>query len=70
MFIDIRYYECNIKGEEKEKLCDDGYVFDISAQHCDYPSKVNCTGRPKLRKCNVSFLKLMKSVINKFKPLI
>ena len=53
IFIKIRYYECNIKGEEKEKLCDDGYVFDISAQHCDYPSKVNCTGRPKLRKYNV-----------------
>ena len=45
-----RYYECNIKGEEKEKLCIDGYMYDINAQHCDYPSKVNCTGRPKQRK--------------------
>jgi len=44
-----KYYECNIKGEEKEKLCIDGYVYDINAQHCDYPSKVNCTGRPKLQ---------------------
>jgi len=44
-----KYYECNIKGEEKEKLCEDGYMYDISAQHCDYPSKVNCTGRPKLQ---------------------
>jgi len=44
-----KYYECNIKGEETGKLCPDGYVFDINAQHCDYPSKVNCTGRPKLQ---------------------
>lgn len=44
-----KYYECNIKGEEKEKLCIDGYMYDINAQHCDYPSKVNCTGRPKLQ---------------------
>lgn len=44
-----KYYECNIKGEQKEKLCIDGYMYDIHAQHCDYPSKVNCTGRPNLQ---------------------
>ena len=50
-----RYYECNIKGEEKMKLCDDGLVYDIASQHCDYPAKVNCTGRPDLRE-SIDFL--------------
>ncbi|TRY66015.1 hypothetical protein TCAL_13954, partial [Tigriopus californicus] len=44
------YYECNIKGEEKEELCPDGFAFDIKSENCDYPTKVNCTGRPELRK--------------------
>lgn len=45
-----RYKECNIKGEETEKLCPDGLVFEEKAQHCDYPSKVVCGNRTKLRK--------------------
>ncbi|XP_059098334.1 putative uncharacterized protein DDB_G0274435 [Tigriopus californicus] len=45
-----KYYECNIKGEEKEELCPDGFAFDIKSENCDYPTKVNCTGRPELRK--------------------
>jgi len=49
-----KYYECNIKGEEKEKLCDDGLVYDIASQHCDYPAKVNCSGRPDLQEAQVS----------------
>jgi len=49
-----KYYECNIKGEEKMKLCDDGLVYDIASQHCDYPAKVNCTGRPDLQEAQVS----------------
>jgi len=49
-----KYYECNIKGEEKEKLCPDGLVFDINSQHCDYPAKVNCTGRPDLQEAQKS----------------
>jgi len=49
-----KYYECNIKGEEKEKLCPDGLVYDIASQHCDYPAKVNCTGRPDLQEAQVS----------------
>ena len=46
----FRYFECNIKGELKEKLCPDGFVFDIDQEKCDYPVKVNCTGRSLLRK--------------------
>ena len=37
------------------KLCDDGLVYDIASQHCDYPAKVNCTGRPDLRE-SIDFL--------------
>jgi len=44
-----RYFECNIKGEIKEHLCPDGFVFDINLEKCDYPVKVNCTGRPLLQ---------------------
>ena len=46
----FRYFECNIKGEEEELLCDDGLVFDEKSQNCDYPSKVVCGPRTKLRK--------------------
>lgn len=44
-----KYYECNIKGEEKELLCPDGLVFDAAQQNCDYPSKVVCGNRTKLQ---------------------
>lgn len=44
-----KYYECNIKGEETEELCPDGFAFDIKSENCDYPTKVNCTGRPELQ---------------------
>lgn len=44
-----KYYECNIKGEEKEKLCPDGLVFESKSENCDYPAKVNCTGRETLQ---------------------
>ena len=33
----------------REHLCPDGFVFDINLEKCDYPVKVNCTGRPLLR---------------------
>ena len=49
-FFCLRYFECNIKGEEAEKLCPDGLVFDIYTQNCDYPAKVDCSLRPELRK--------------------
>lgn len=45
-----RYVECNIKGEESVQLCPDGLVFDVKSERCDYPAKVNCTGRPLLQK--------------------
>merc|ERR1712241_68155 len=44
-----RYVECNIKGEESVQLCPDGLVFDVKSERCDYPAKVNCTGRPLLQ---------------------
>ena len=44
-----KYLECNIKGELREHLCPDGFVFDINQEKCDYPVKVNCTGRDLLR---------------------
>lgn len=44
-----KYFECNIKGEEKEHLCDDGLVYDEKSQNCDYPSKVDCGPRTKLQ---------------------
>jgi len=44
-----KYFECNIKGELKPKLCVDGFVFDINQEKCDYPVKVNCTSRPLLQ---------------------
>jgi len=44
-----KFEECNIKGEKKVLLCPDGLVFDIKSEHCDYPAKVNCSGRPDLR---------------------
>ena len=40
----------NIKGEESIHLCPDGLVFDVKSERCDYPAKVDCTGRPLLRK--------------------
>ena len=43
-----KYLECNIKGELREHLCPDGFVFDIHQEKCDYPVKVNCTGRDLL----------------------
>ncbi len=45
-----KFEECNIKGEKKVLLCPDGLVFDVKSEHCDYPAKVNCTGRPDMRK--------------------
>jgi len=44
-----KYLECNIKGELKEHLCPDGFVFDITLEKCDYPVKVNCSTRPNLQ---------------------
>jgi len=44
-----KYFECNIKGEIKEHLCPDGFVFDITLEKCDYPVKVNCSTRPLLQ---------------------
>jgi len=44
-----KYYECNIKGEEKELLCIDGLVYEPAQQGCDYPSKVVCGNRTKLQ---------------------
>lgn len=44
-----KYFECNIKGEIKEHLCPDGFVFDITLEKCDYPVKVNCSTRPVLQ---------------------
>jgi len=44
-----KYLECNIKGELRQHLCPDGFVFDIHQEKCDYPVKVNCTGRPLLQ---------------------
>ena len=49
-FIFQRYYQCNIKGEESEKFCPDGLVYEETSQNCDYPSKVNCGARTELRK--------------------
>jgi hypothetical protein len=49
-FGNCRYYECNIKGEQKELLCPDGLVYDEKSQNCDYPSKVVCGPRTELRK--------------------
>ena len=46
----FRYFECNIKGEQSEHLCVDGYVYDEKFQNCDYPSKVDCGQRTELRK--------------------
>lgn len=48
-----KYYEC-IEGEITEKLCPDGMVFnDFSSEYekCDLPYNIDCTQRPKLRKC-------------------
>lgn len=44
-----KYLECNIKGELREHLCPDGFVFDITLEKCDYPVKVNCSTRPDLQ---------------------
>jgi len=44
-----KYLECNIKGELRQHLCPDGFVFDIHQEKCDYPVKVNCTGRDLLQ---------------------
>jgi hypothetical protein len=49
-----KYLECNIKGEESIKLCPDGLMFEIKQGRCDYPAKVNCTGRPLLQTANPS----------------
>lgn len=44
-----KYYECNIKGEEKELLCPDGLQFEEKSQNCDYPAKVVCGDRKELQ---------------------
>jgi len=44
-----KYYECNIKGQLREHLCPDGFVYDIPLQNCDHPVKVNCSTRPLLQ---------------------
>jgi len=44
-----KYFECNIKGEQSEHLCVDGYVYDEKSQNCDYPSKVDCGQRTELQ---------------------
>eukprot|EP00096_Caligus_rogercresseyi_P003969 TRINITY_DN1802_c0_g1_i1.p1 TRINITY_DN1802_c0_g1~~TRINITY_DN1802_c0_g1_i1.p1 ORF type:complete len:336 (-),score=78.98 TRINITY_DN1802_c0_g1_i1:194-1201(-) len=49
-----KYYECNIKGEVKEKLCLDGLMFDLKQERCDYPAKVDCEERKKLQEANPS----------------
>ena len=45
------------------KLCDDGLVYDIASQHCDYPAKVNCTGRPDLRESIDFGFRIKKSAV-------
>ncbi len=49
----FRFTECNIKGEISVLLCPDGLMFDIKSEHCDYPAKVNCSGREQLRKSHL-----------------
>lgn len=32
-----------------EEFCPDGLVFDIDSRNCDFPQRVDCTGRPLLQ---------------------
>lgn len=44
-----KYFECNIKGQLREHICPDGWVFEVEREECDIPVKVNCSTRPILQ---------------------
>ncbi|GAB6021813.1 cuticular protein analogous to peritrophins 3-E [Chamberlinius hualienensis] len=47
-----RYFECR-NGTMRDHLCPDGLLFNHRFTHfrypCDYPSEVDCTGRPNIQ---------------------
>jgi len=44
-----KFYECDTKGKLTEKLCPDGFVYDIPGKSCNHPQRVDCQGREELQ---------------------
>jgi len=44
-----KFYDCGTSGKLTERLCDDGFVFSLAINQCDYPHNVNCSNRPHLQ---------------------
>jgi len=44
-----RYAECSPHGVKTYQLCPDGLVLSLAKGVCDFPSKVDCSARPKLQ---------------------
>jgi len=44
-----KFYECNTSGKLTEKLCPDGFVYDIPGRSCNHPQRVQCGARTELQ---------------------
>lgn len=44
-----KYWECSKQGQLTEKICDDGFVYDIPGKSCNHPQRVECGERKELQ---------------------
>jgi len=44
-----KFYECDTSGKLTEKLCPDGFVYDIPGRSCNHPQRVQCGARTELQ---------------------
>jgi len=48
-----KFYECGTNGQLTEKLCPDGFVYDIPGKSCNHPQRVECKDRTELQEPEV-----------------
>jgi len=48
-----KFYECGTNGKLTEKLCPDGFVYDIPGRSCNHPQRVECKDRTELQEPQV-----------------
>ena len=48
-----KFYECDTSGKLTEKLCPDGFVYDIPGRSCNHPQRVECEARTELQEPQV-----------------
>jgi len=48
-----KFYECGTNGRLTEKLCPDGFVYDIPGKSCNHPQRVECKNRLDLQEPEV-----------------